>query len=178
MIQESVDEGIANMEGLKNEAVELMTKLAETGTLMDTEWSRVAAIYEALGIEGSVRDLVEAQAEFNMVLASIGEIDFENIETVEETFNRVSEAFLTAKSKTEEYFQAWIADMQTLMDMLPSDSDLRPKWEATIAATEAGMALNIAALEKGAEDFAGVIQVQLIQRMVEQFETLNEELSG
>jgi hypothetical protein len=40
MIGESVDEGIANMEGLKNEAVELMTKLAETGTLMDTEWSR------------------------------------------------------------------------------------------------------------------------------------------
>ena len=175
MIQESVDEGIANLEGLQNELVELMTKYAETGTLMDTEWSRLAAIYDALGIEGSVRDLVEAQAEFNMVLASIGEIDFENIETVEETLNRVSEAFLTAKSKTEEYFQEAIANMRGLMDALPADSDLRPKWEAIIAATEAGMALNIAALEKGAEDFAGVIQVQLIQRMIEQFETVNEQ---
>jgi hypothetical protein len=37
------------------------------------------------------------------------------------------------------------------------------------------MALNIAALEQGAEDFAGVIQVQLIQRMIEQIETLNEQ---
>jgi hypothetical protein len=175
MIEESVDEGIANMEGLKNEAVELMTKLAETGTLMDTEWSRLAAIYDALGIEGSVRGLVEAQAEFNLVLASIGEIDFENIETVEETLDKVSEAFLTAKSKTEEYFQEAIANMRGLMDALPADSDLRPKWEAIIAATEVGMALNIAALEQGAEDFAGVIQVQLIQRMVEQFETANEQ---
>src|SRR5690606_11655540 len=101
--------------------------------------------------------------------------DFENIETVEETLNRVSEAFLTAKSKTEEYFQAWIADAQKLMDTLPADSDLRPKWEAIIAATEMGMALNIAALERGAEDFAGVIQVQLIQRMIEQIETANEQ---
>lgn len=175
LIQESVDEGIANIEGLKNEAVELMTKLAETGTLMDTEWSRLGAIYEALGIEGSVRDLVEAQAEFNMVLASIGEIDFENIETVEETLNKVSEAFLTAKSKTEEYFQEAIANMRGLMDALPADSDLRPKWEAIIAATEVGMALNIAALEQGAEDFAGVIQVQLIQRMIEQIERVNEQ---
>jgi len=163
------------MEGLKNEVVELMTKLAETGTLTEAEWSRVATIYDTLGIKGSVRDLVDAQAEFNMVLASIGEIDFENLETVEETLNGVSEAFLTAKGKTEEYFQEWIAQMQTLMDMLPADSDLRPKWEAIIAATEVGMALNIAALEKGAEDFAGVIQVQLIQRMVEQFETANEQ---
>jgi hypothetical protein len=152
-----------------------MTKLAETGTLMDTEWSRLGAIYDALGIEGSVRGLADAQAEYNLVLASIGEIDFENIETVEETLNRVSEAFLTAKGKTEEYFQEAIANMRGLMDALPADSDLRPKWEAIIAATEAGMALNIAALEKGAEDFAGVIQVQLIQRMVEQFETANEQ---
>jgi len=175
MIGESVDEGIANMEGLKNQAVELMTKLAESGTLMDTEWSRLGAIYDALGIEGSVRGLVDAQAEYNMVLASIGEIDFENIETVEETLNGVSEAFLTAKGKTEEYFQEAIANMRGLMDALPADSDLRPKWEAIIAATEAGMILNIGALEKGAEDFAGVIQVQLIQRMVEQFETVNEQ---
>jgi hypothetical protein len=175
LIQESIDEGIANLEGLQNELTELMTKYVETGTLMDTEWSRVATIYNILGIEGSVRDLVEAQAEYNMVLASIGEIDFENLETVEETLNGVSEAFLTAKSKTEEYFQAQIVGAQELMDMLPADSDLRPKWEAIIAATEVGMALNIAALEKGAEDFAGVIQVQLIQRVVEQFATLNEQ---
>jgi hypothetical protein len=175
LIEKTVDEGIANLEGLQNELIELMTKYIETGTLMDTEWSRVAAIYEALGIEGSVRDLVEAQAEYNMILASIGEIDFENIETVEETLDRVSEAFLTAKSKTEEYFQESIAQMRELMETLPADSDLRPVWEGTIAATEAGMALTIAALEKGAEDFAGVIQVQLIQRMVEQFETANEQ---
>ena len=148
-------------------------KLAET-TFMDT-MGQGCCIYEALGIKGSVRDLVEAQAEYNMVLASIGEIDFENIETVEETLDRVTGAYLTAKGKTEEYFQEWIAQMQTLRDMLPADSELRPKWDAIIAATEMGMILNIAALEKGAEDFAGVIQVQLIQRMVEQFETANEE---
>jgi hypothetical protein len=168
LIEKSVDEGIANFEGLKNQVVELMTKLAETGTLTEAEWSKVATIYDTLGIEGSVRELVEAQAEYNMVLASIGEIDFENIETVEETFNRVSEAFLTAKAKTEEYFQEAIANMRRLMEALPADSELRPQWEAIIAATEAGMALNIGALEKGAEDFAGVVQVQLIQRMVEQ----------
>mgnify|MGYP001769223447 CR=1 FL=1 len=69
----------------------------------------------------------------------------------------------------------YIRNMQGLMDALPIDSDLRPKWEAIIAATEAGMALNIGALEEGAEDFAGVIQVQLIQRMVEQIETANEQ---
>src|SRR5690606_19851153 len=46
MIQESVDEGIANFEGLKNEVVKLMTKLAETGTLTEAEWSKVATIYD------------------------------------------------------------------------------------------------------------------------------------
>ena len=178
LIEKSVDEGIANFEGLKNQLSELMTKLAKTGTLTEAEWSKVATIQDALGIKGSLRDMIEAQAEYNMVLASIGEIDFENIETVEETFNRVSEAFLTAKAKIEEYFQESIAQMRILMEGLPADSDLRPIWEGTIAATEAGMALTIAALEQGAEDFAGVIQVQLIQRAVGQIEKLHEEMGN